>query len=253
MGAGATVAAIAAVIALGFMERRSIRDIRESAGWVAHTHQVQRELELARSLLVDAETGQRGYLLTDDEAYLAPNEQATAALPGALARLRQLVADDSVQQQTLAEIERLAGERLQIIRETVAAAKGGQRERAIETVSDGRGKRLMEALRAQIQRAVGVEEGLLRQRQARLTNSIARRGTEAQILLLGMLAGLIAGAFLLVRLNRAMTVVSICLGPKIIEHGGESLTVDQYLHQRFDVDIAHGLTPGEYARVMSGK
>ena len=37
VGAGATLAAIAAVIALGFMERRSIRDIRESAGWVRHT------------------------------------------------------------------------------------------------------------------------------------------------------------------------------------------------------------------------
>ena len=60
------------MIALGFMERRSIRDIRESAGWVAHTLQVERELELARSLLVDAETGQRGYLLTLNESCLEP-------------------------------------------------------------------------------------------------------------------------------------------------------------------------------------
>jgi CHASE3 domain sensor protein len=247
------VAAIAAVLALGFLERRSMRDIRESAGWVAHTLQVQRELELTHSLLADAESGQRGYLITQDESYYAPTEQAAAAIPGALSRLRQLVSDNPAQQQHVADLERLAGERLQIIRDTVAAAKRGERDRAIQTVIDGRGKRLMSELRAQLQASLGIEEGLLQQREARLSRSIARRSTEAQILLGGMLLGLVAGTLLLIRLNRAMTVVSICVGAKLVAQESGTLTFDQYLHQRFDVDIAHGLTPDEYARVMRGE
>ena len=111
------------MIALGFLESRSRVALRESAGWVSHTLQVERELSLARTLLTDAETGQRGYLLTLDESYLEPNEQATAALPAVLARLRELTADDPQQQQRLAELDRLAAARMDRIRDSVALAE----------------------------------------------------------------------------------------------------------------------------------
>jgi CHASE3 domain sensor protein len=208
LGGVATAAALAVVIALGFLESRSRVALRESAGWVSHTLQVERDLGLARTLLTDAETGQRGYLLTMDESYLEPSQQATAALPGVLARLRELTADNPVQQQRLAHLDQLAAARLERTRNSIALAKNGERDRAVKIVVEGGGKVLMTDIRVLIQSAIDDEERLLRRRDANLAQSIARRGMEFQILIGGMFAGLIVGAFLLVRLNHALSALN---------------------------------------------
>ena len=48
----------------------------DTAWWVDHTHQVLENLEALLSTLKDAETGQRGYLLTDKDSYLEPFQKA---------------------------------------------------------------------------------------------------------------------------------------------------------------------------------
>jgi CheY-like chemotaxis protein len=50
----------------------NIREIATNVEWVSHAHEVLAKLEAALSSLKDAETGQRGYLLTGDPAYLDP-------------------------------------------------------------------------------------------------------------------------------------------------------------------------------------
>lgn len=208
LGGGATAAALAVVIALGLLESRSRAEVLSSAGWVSHTLQVQRQLGLARALLADAETGQRGYLLTHDESYLEPNAQATAALPGVLKTLRDLTADNPAQQRRLAELERLAAARMDRIRDSVALAKNGDRDRAVTIVIEGGGKTLMAEIRGVIQSALSDEERLLQERQRRLDRSVARRGLETQILIAGLAVGLIVGALLMIRLNRALAVLN---------------------------------------------
>jgi CHASE3 domain sensor protein len=208
LGGVAAAAALAVVVALGFLESRSRGQVLASAGWVSRTLHVQRELELARGLLADAETGQRGYLLTMDESYLRPNEQATAALPGVLARLRELTADNNAQQQRIGRLEQLAAARMDRIRQSVGLAKSGERDRAVKIVVEGGGNALMTDIRAVIREALADEERLLQQREAGLERSVARRGLETQILIGLMAAGLIAGVFLLVRLNRVLAVLN---------------------------------------------
>ena len=207
LGGGATIAALAVVIALGYMERRSRGEVRDSVRQVTHTLQVERQFGLARTLLTEAETGQRGYLLTGDASYLEPNIQALKALPGVLAALRELTADNPPQQQRIRELERLADERLQRIRATIAEAQAGRREAAINLLPAGRGKELMTEIRALIQSAVNDEERLLQQREAALDRTIARRGIETQILIAAMVVGLIVGGVLLARLNRAQAML----------------------------------------------
>jgi CHASE3 domain sensor protein len=203
LGGGATIAALAIVIALGYMERRSRTEMLESVGWVTHTLQVERQFGLARTLLTEAETGQRGFLLTGDESYLEPNVQALTALPGVFAKLKELTADNPARQRQIGELEQLAAERLERLRLTVAEAKAGRREAAIAMLPSGRGKELMTGIRAMIQTAINDEERLLRQREATLDRTIERRGIEAQILIGLMAVGLIVGGVLLSRLNRA--------------------------------------------------
>jgi CHASE3 domain sensor protein len=61
-----------------------------SERWVTHTHQVLSAIEAVSSELKDAETGQRGYLLTSKEAYLEPYLSALSNVPVRLHELERL-------------------------------------------------------------------------------------------------------------------------------------------------------------------
>ncbi len=69
----------------------------QAASLVMHTMLVQQQAEEVISLLTDSETGMRGYLLTRDPAILGAHDEAVAKLPGAIARLEQLVRDNPQQ------------------------------------------------------------------------------------------------------------------------------------------------------------
>jgi CHASE3 domain sensor protein len=78
---GQTVAIVLLVAALltdAVLTRHNIREVATSVQWVSHTHEVLGQLEQVVSTLKDAETGQRGYLLTGKRPYLDPYEQAVA-------------------------------------------------------------------------------------------------------------------------------------------------------------------------------
>ena len=55
----------------------NIRQLNEDAAWVAHTQEVMDALEEVVSTMKDAQTGERGYLLTGENRYLQPYESAT--------------------------------------------------------------------------------------------------------------------------------------------------------------------------------
>ena len=66
--------------------------------WVRHTERVLGETNLAHRLLIDHQTGLRAYFLTGEQDYLEPYRQGQLRLPGQLAELRVLVADNPPQQ-----------------------------------------------------------------------------------------------------------------------------------------------------------
>ena len=78
----------------------------ESTAWVLHSRQVLFQLEETESTLKDAETGQRGYLLTGDTKYLAPYDRAQAEIDSHIASLARLTADNPAQQRTLQSCNR---------------------------------------------------------------------------------------------------------------------------------------------------
>ena len=78
---------------------------------VRHTMEVESRLYRLQSLLEDAETGQRGYLLTSDESYLAPYLTGTAALDGEFKNLTALIFDNPRQDQALSILINLTKER----------------------------------------------------------------------------------------------------------------------------------------------
>ena len=106
----------------------------------------------------DAETGQRGYLLTAEPAYLEPFRQGTLDAPARIDELRQLTADNPSRQQILAEVAGLIAAQSAELADTVARVRAGDMAGAVALVRTGAGKGFMDAIREKIAAVSAAEE-----------------------------------------------------------------------------------------------
>jgi signal transduction histidine kinase/CHASE3 domain sensor protein len=145
----------------------------ENSARVTHTHQVLDALGGVLSQLKDAETGQRGYLLTGDERYLAPYQSAIGKVDGSIQRLQRLTADNPRQQRRLQALTRLVGAKLDELRQTVELRRNEGFVAAQAIVLTDLGRHLMEDIQA-LDYVIEAEEWTLLAQQAKLVKQDAR-------------------------------------------------------------------------------
>ncbi|MBV8269289.1 MAG: CHASE3 domain-containing protein, partial [Planctomycetaceae bacterium] len=126
----------------------SLRRIAEDERRVAHAHEVVGAITDTLSLLKDAETGQRGYLITGDPVYLKPYDVALASIRDALRRLEALTADSPSQQSRIAAVEGHVAPKLAELAEAIRLRRESGFEAARAVVDHGIGRGEMEAIRA---------------------------------------------------------------------------------------------------------
>jgi len=114
---------------------------------VQRTHEVKEELSAVLRLVVDAESGQRGYLITDDPVYLEPYREATSQIEARLTNLDNLTKNSAPQQQKMRELRRIEQEELSVLQQTVQLDKEGRDMEAGQLVLSGVGLRRMDELR----------------------------------------------------------------------------------------------------------
>jgi signal transduction histidine kinase/ActR/RegA family two-component response regulator len=102
------------------------------------------------SLAQDAESGQRGYLLTGEKPYLEPYQRALAALPGQLARIDEMTGGDSGRAQQIIGIKDALSQKLAELAETIRLYDAGDKVGAMAIVNSGRGKAAMDHIRANL-------------------------------------------------------------------------------------------------------
>lgn len=157
----AGVAIVFATLSWTIQKASSERDATQRVE--AHTREVQLAMSRTLSFLQDAETGQRGYLLTGRPAYLEPYETGRASAAASLDRLDQLTSDDAAQKDHVSQLRTITARKLAELAETVALMGAGNQSGAIAVVSTERGRDLMDEARRTLS-AIGVE-------QARVLNS----------------------------------------------------------------------------------
>ena len=101
------------IIISSLFSYRSTQQLIVTGSWVVHTYEVKAVLETVISELKDAETGQRGYLLTDEITYLKPYKISVAKINHNLNKLSSLTNDNNRQQQHLSRLTMLVNEKLQ--------------------------------------------------------------------------------------------------------------------------------------------
>jgi signal transduction histidine kinase/CheY-like chemotaxis protein len=132
---------------------------------VRNTFETREEAWRLLSDLDDAETGQRGFLLTANEQYLLPFYQGEKSSQARFADLAKRVSGEPEQADRLNILKSLAAEKLEELRHTIELAQQGQYKAAVDVVKSNRGKALMDRIRSEVDRFLKRELDLLTIRQ----------------------------------------------------------------------------------------
>ena len=188
LGFAATILLV--IVGLSYREWQHYSSLNADADRTAKTHA---SVDRLLADLMDAEAGQRGFLLTGEDSYLEPYNRAVQAIPGELAMLRS---DLSAYPAEAARLSDLSTQEMAELRQTVDVRRSRGSAPAVAEVLSGQGTRTMDAIRAlsaeigsrekDRQRKASVE-GEAAAQAALLTTSVA---SLVLLLLLAVLLGL---------------------------------------------------------------
>jgi PAS domain S-box-containing protein len=153
------------LIIVGFISYRTVHQLLDSNQSVSHSNLIIQKLEKTISVMKDAETGQRGFLLTNRKQFLEPYNGAYQQANELVNQAALLTKDNPVQQRNMMEIHRILQQRMTILQALIALRQQGK---AVTATDLDAGKSAMDALRHAIDNAENDEQTLLDQRTALL-------------------------------------------------------------------------------------
>jgi PAS domain S-box-containing protein len=160
-----------AVILSGALSFHELTVLRNDNAVVSHGYEIQQQLQALLSELKDAETGQRGYLYTNNPEYLQPYSDARAAIGSTFARLADLTKNEPRQRDELGEIRVLLDKKLNEMSETVNYQESGDVAKARALVETNAGLELMQQLRTAMGKLHTEQSLVLRDQQTKVRRS----------------------------------------------------------------------------------
>lgn len=158
----------------------TLRQINQSDYWIDHTRQVISANQQLLSDVKDAESAERGYIITGEETHLRPYQSAAQDIPQRQAQLGKLTADNPSQQQRLANLYSLIAQRMAVLTEAVRQRREKGFEAAEQVVSAGQGLAVMKQIR-DASREIETEEYKLLQEREQTRQSRVRGGFTAAL------------------------------------------------------------------------
>lgn len=193
IAAGFAVAMIAIVI-IGFTSYRNMTERAVTSRLVEQSHEVIDSVNQALSDLKDAETGQRGFIITGDTRYLEPFDAGSSAIQQTLGTLRTLTRDNPDQQRRLEELQPLVDSKLAELKRTIELRRDPANgfDAAVQEVRTDKGKQAMDDIRDLIAEMEKDERDMLQTRStaetdaARLTRNTILYGSGLTFVVLGL-------------------------------------------------------------------
>ena len=167
-------AAVVFFVATGAIAYLNFQTLKTDSSLLVHSEEALTALEDVLSTVKDAETGQRGYLLTGNESYLSPYNAAIEEIGPRLEALRRLTSDNPAQQDRLAILRQRADAKLAELKQTIDLRQNAGAAAALAVVQSNRGKDEMDAIRAEVSAMEGEEIGLRGKRLAEMADAYWR-------------------------------------------------------------------------------
>jgi signal transduction histidine kinase len=194
----------ASVLIFGVLAYRGVQNAFDAERLVTHTHQVIEANDAVLARVVDAETGERGYIITGDSAFLDPYRGAEQDAIAHIGDLRRLTADNPAQQARIGTLARLVNRRFTVLDARIRT----RREHGFERVQtdfavNGGGKPVMDSARAVLAGIAAAETGLL---GARRTRQRAYETEIAWTVIIGAGTAALLGLLISMMLSRSAAV-----------------------------------------------
>ena len=158
------VVVLGCLAGVGWLACQNMQAATDSERWEAHTRVVIQELGELLSSLKDAETGQRGFIITGNPDYLAPYHESLKTFPVRLAEVRRLTANNPAAQQRLAALMPLAAAKFTEMKALIALREAKGLQAASESLMVGSNKSTMDQIRLLVAQAQAQETQLLKDR-----------------------------------------------------------------------------------------
>ena len=215
----------------------------KAQGWVTHTFMVHQTADSLLGELRDAETGQRGFIVTGNASYLEPYNKSLTTIPGIESKLRELTADNAADQVRLTAIQLQVAKKLKELSESIEFERSGRHADALDLVTSDGGKGLMDEIRAELAAFLASQDALLDMRQGWLQKMQTAGVTAAVLCLLltvasgrsvaNMLYAYFAG---LQDARQKLTEANASLDRRVIQQTAELAETEQ--QRRFALEVA---------------
>ncbi|MCC2655666.1 MAG: histidine kinase [Panacagrimonas sp.] len=243
---GLLVGAIAVAL-IALLSARSLHLRTQAVNAVQRAQETLAQFAAISANLNEAESGKRGFILTNDESYLEPFSQARTELYGRIASLRRLTAADPGARERFDQLERQINERFEEMDAVLAHQRAGRSREAMALIRDPRNKITSNAIRELLEQLARDERATLGQRQEARNRMVSATfavsmGGSAVLMLLIAIASVIATRSHLSRQAESwiragqMKLVGRIQAEMRLEQLGE--TVLQFLAEYMDARVA---------------
>ncbi len=154
---------IGLLLVVSFISYQKISQFTHSVEAVMHTNSVKSKITEVMANLSDAQSGQRAYILTEDEVFLQPFNKAQQRRSSLFATLDSLLSDDTIQRENLKKLKTLSDERYKLMNESFKFSKDFTPSPLVNSALLN-GKNKMDEVREQIAIMLRAEDELLLQR-----------------------------------------------------------------------------------------
>jgi CHASE3 domain sensor protein len=238
-----------ALLAMTWLVHQSSGRFNSSFNWVMQTYKVLDTYEQTQMHIVDAESHQRGYLLTGRPEYLEPYRIAMQAIRDDLAVLKKLTAGDRAQQANLVLLEKLVEEEL--VFDPAQAFPAGQPGSGLSVVAlTERGRQKIENLRRVLFRAHQDQQEALSRRQQEAEASVVSSQVTSMVLISAVAMALILVVVIRMRMEKLQEFVTVCAWTGQVKFQGQWLRLDEYLKRRFDISVSHSMSQEAADKMM---
>ena len=189
-----------ALVVVAVISFRNSEKLINSNQLVVRTHEIIHEFEQIMVIFVDAETGERGYIITGNANLLGPFNDSRSKLSGHVARIRELTKGNPVQQNNIDIIEKQADAYTKFLGMAIELRRTQDFERARELVASGKGQEIEDETRKMIDKAKAIEEALLIERR-QVSDEDARNFNLIFTVLLSVIAVVLISVFIIITNN----------------------------------------------------
>jgi CHASE3 domain sensor protein len=233
-----------------FVSRELSTDQRRSLSALQNTYLERDQISNVYSLLRQAESAQRGYLLAQDERCLVPFRFARIEALLCLPYLEKLTLDNPSLWQRSVQVRALMHNAFTEMQQAIHLMQTGHPEAAWRRMTGPDGPRQMQVLAGELQ-AMNDEEGrLLQGRRVAIEEKLFLR-ENISVVLLFLSAGVAAGAgVLLLRIQQLQSIITICAWTQRVNYNGRWMRMEEFLWERFRVKVSHGISEEAFTGVM---